>query len=333
MGSTTFDGWPAEAHRAAGRHRGGQPRRPVARATGGARRAGAGPDPRAGGGAGGRVRAGAGVPAARRPGGSGPTRRRCAPTPAGWRRRRAAAGWRSCCRSTRSRSRSGTGGSTPGPAAPLSGGRRRRGVGRGAGRAAAAARRVGLPADPEGELQILPRGWKPDHPRVWLARRRGLQVVRRWELGPWVATPEPLERVRSAWRAAAPLVEWLDTHVGPAVAPQRDPARRRRSAGCGGAVDPAPPPRPTRRRYPCPCDPAAAAQRPRRSGSAVAPVAGGVDEAPVEAAVVEEVTAQVPHARRLPGEPRLPAAVGEARRRARPPPAARPPGARPGAPT
>ena len=74
----------------------------------------------------------------------------------------------------------------------------------------------GLPADPEGELQILPRGWKPDHPRVRLARRRGLQVARRWELGPWVATPEPLERVRSAWRAAAPLVEWLDTHVGPA---------------------------------------------------------------------------------------------------------------------
>ena len=52
-----------------------------------------------------------------RPGGSGPTRRRCAPTPAAWRRRRAAAGWRSCCRSTRSRSRSGTGGSTPGSGA------------------------------------------------------------------------------------------------------------------------------------------------------------------------------------------------------------------------
>ena len=87
----------------------------------------------------------------------------------------------------------------------------------------------GLPADPEGELQILPRGWKPDHPRVWLAARRGLQVVRRWELGPWVATPEPLERVRSAWRAAAPLVEWLDTHVGPA-SPRPAPPRRSPSA-------------------------------------------------------------------------------------------------------
>ena len=87
----------------------------------------------------------------------------------------------------------------------------------------------GLPADPEGELQILPRGWEPDHPRVSLARRRGLQVVRRWELGPWVATPEPLERVRSTWRAAAPLVEWLDTHVGPA-SPRPAPPRRSPSA-------------------------------------------------------------------------------------------------------
>jgi hypothetical protein len=74
----------------------------------------------------------------------------------------------------------------------------------------------GLLPDPEGELRATPRGWRPDHPRIALARRRGLQVVRRWELGPWVSTPEPLERVRAAWRAATPLVRWLDTHVGPA---------------------------------------------------------------------------------------------------------------------
>ena len=83
----------------------------------------------------------------------------------------------------------------------------------------------GFPADAEGELLILPRGWSPDHPRVWLARRRGLQVVRRWALGPWLSTPEPLERVRSAWRAAAPLVGWLDTHVGPAAPRPAPPPR------------------------------------------------------------------------------------------------------------
>jgi len=55
----------------------------------------------------------------------------------------------------------------------------------------------GLPADPEGELLILPRGWSPDHPRVWLARRRGLQVVRRWALGPWLATPDEISDVQN----------------------------------------------------------------------------------------------------------------------------------------
>jgi hypothetical protein len=76
----------------------------------------------------------------------------------------------------------------------------------------------GFPPDPEGELRISPRGWAADHPRIALARRSGLQLVRRWELGPWVSTPEPLERVRASWRAAAPLVVWLDAHVGPAAA-------------------------------------------------------------------------------------------------------------------
>jgi len=98
----------------------------------------------------------------------------------------------------------------------------------------------GFPADAEGELLILPRGWSPDHPRVWLARRRGLQVVRRWALGPWLATPEPLERVRSAWRAAAPLVGWLDTHVGPAAPRPTSGAAPATAAGpASGAAAPA----------------------------------------------------------------------------------------------
>lgn len=73
----------------------------------------------------------------------------------------------------------------------------------------------GLAPDPDGELRGTPRGWRRDHPRIGLARRRGLQVVYAWELGPWLATREPLERVRTAWHAAAPLVAWLDAHVAP----------------------------------------------------------------------------------------------------------------------
>ena len=90
---------------------------------------------------------------------------------------------------------------------------------------------AGFPPDPEGELRATPRGWRPDHPRIGLARRRGLQVVRRWDLGPWVGTPEPLERVRAAWRAAAPLVGWLDAHVGPAAAAPTRPRPDRARAG------------------------------------------------------------------------------------------------------
>jgi hypothetical protein len=90
----------------------------------------------------------------------------------------------------------------------------------------------GFPADPEGELRTTPRGWAPGHARLWLARRRGLQLVRRWELGPWLATPEPAERVRAAWRSALPVAGWLDQHVGPAAAAP--------AAGGAAATPPAP---------------------------------------------------------------------------------------------
>ncbi|WP_219413913.1 DUF2461 family protein [Pseudonocardia nigra] len=69
---------------------------------------------------------------------------------------------------------------------------------------------------PGRALTGRPRGHRADHPRIGLLRLRGLQVERSWPVGPWLGTREPLERVRAAWRAAAPLVAWLDAHVGPA---------------------------------------------------------------------------------------------------------------------
>lgn len=42
------------------------------------------------------------------------------------------------------------------------------------------------------------------------------------EPGPWLHTPEALDRVRDAWRAVRPLNAWLDEHVGP----PRDPVQR-----------------------------------------------------------------------------------------------------------
>lgn len=72
---------------------------------------------------------------------------------------------------------------------------------------------AGLAADAGDPLRGAPRGLRADHPRIALLRRRGLQVGRTWEPGPWLGTPEPLARVREAWRAAAPLLRWLETHA------------------------------------------------------------------------------------------------------------------------
>lgn len=58
-----------------------------------------------------------------------------------------------------------------------------------------------------------PRDYPADHPRRGLLRLRGLHVGRAWPVGEWLGTHEPLARVAGAWRAAAPLVAWLDEHA------------------------------------------------------------------------------------------------------------------------
>src|SRR3954447_25952037 len=68
----------------------------------------------------------------------------------------------------------------------------------------------GVPA-----LTARPRGYAADHPRLALLRLRGLHVDRTWPAGEWLRTEEPLDQVRVAWRAARPLADWLDAHVGP----------------------------------------------------------------------------------------------------------------------
>jgi uncharacterized protein (DUF2461 family) len=75
---------------------------------------------------------------------------------------------------------------------------------------------AGHVVDRRRSLRGTPRGFAGDHPRIDLLRLRGLQVVTTSPAGGWLATREPLERVRAAWWAAAPVVAWLDEHVGPA---------------------------------------------------------------------------------------------------------------------
>jgi uncharacterized protein (DUF2461 family) len=85
---------------------------------------------------------------------------------------------------------------------------------------------AGYQVDRRRSLRGVPRGFKGDHPRIDLLKLIGLQVVTTRPAGAWLSTREPLEWVRAAWRAAGPVVTWLDTHVGPAdpVPPRPRPA-------------------------------------------------------------------------------------------------------------
>lgn len=59
------------------------------------------------------------------------------------------------------------------------------------------------------ELKRVPAPHGQDHPRADLLRHRRLIYWRRWEIGPWIATREPLERVGQVWRDGRDLTAWL----------------------------------------------------------------------------------------------------------------------------
>lgn len=63
------------------------------------------------------------------------------------------------------------------------------------------------------ELKRVPSPHPQDHPRADLLRHKKLIYSRRWEIGPWIATPKVLERVAQAWRDGADLNAWLMKHL------------------------------------------------------------------------------------------------------------------------
>ena len=82
----------------------------------------------------------------------------------------------------------------------------------------------GLPADPEGELQILPRGWKPDHPRVWLRGAAGCRwcgggsSARGWRRpSRWSGCGRRGGRPRRSWSG------WTPTSARPRAPPRPAP--------------------------------------------------------------------------------------------------------------
>ena len=72
-------------------------------------------------------------------------------------------------------------------------------------------------------LKTRPRGVDPDHPRIELLRHKSVTTGRTWEPAAWMSKASAATKVRDAWRAMQPLVEWLSANVGPG-----DPDRHRR---------------------------------------------------------------------------------------------------------
>lgn len=70
-------------------------------------------------------------------------------------------------------------------------------------------------------LKRAPRGYPVDHPRIELLRHTRLAAMQTWSVSPWMHTAAAYDHITSLWRAAQPLADWLEAHVGAASEPRR----------------------------------------------------------------------------------------------------------------
>jgi uncharacterized protein (TIGR02453 family) len=68
-------------------------------------------------------------------------------------------------------------------------------------------------------LKTAPRGYPRDHPRIELLRRKQLIVGKARPGDGGIARDPALELARRVRKASAPIVSWLDEHVGASTAP------------------------------------------------------------------------------------------------------------------
>jgi len=76
-----------------------------------------------------------------------------------------------------------------------------------------AARSLPVTSGAEPPLKAAPPGYPKSHPRAEFLRWKGAAIIKEYGRAAWMHTPEALDRIRDAWRGAAPLKEWIDTHV------------------------------------------------------------------------------------------------------------------------
>jgi uncharacterized protein (TIGR02453 family) len=92
--------------------------------------------------------------------------------------------------------------------------------------ATAAARAAGL-AVVGDSLRTAPRGYPRDHPRIELLRRKQLIVGKSLPAGGGIRRDPALELARGVRKGSAPVLAWLDEHVGESTAPAERRGRRR----------------------------------------------------------------------------------------------------------
>jgi uncharacterized protein (TIGR02453 family) len=80
-----------------------------------------------------------------------------------------------------------------------------------------AARQAGLEVTARDSLKTAPRGYPKDHPRIELLRHKGLIAWRQWPPTKWLHTKAVKQRIVDFTEQSQPLVDWLDTHVGPSA--------------------------------------------------------------------------------------------------------------------
>lgn len=88
------------------------------------------------------------------------------------------------------------------------------------------ARSAGLTVTGE-VLRGAPRGVARDHPRIDLLRRKAVIVGAGLPPGEALESRLPFEHALQVWAAAAPVVAWLDTHVGASDLEREVRGRRR----------------------------------------------------------------------------------------------------------
>jgi len=66
-------------------------------------------------------------------------------------------------------------------------------------------------------LKTAPKGYPRDHPRVELLKKKGLVAMKEWPVAAWLGTAAAKTRIVEVLRAAHPLTDWLENHVGPST--------------------------------------------------------------------------------------------------------------------